>query len=343
MIQLPKEMARIKARVDDMILNQLLPSSSPIKEVDLLYKMMRDYPERPAKGIRPFICVTSCKAFGGKEDDALLTAACIELFQNWILIHDDIEDASEMRRGQPVLHRKYNESLALNTGDALHARMWGYLLRNGNSIGVDRTYKILQEFSTMVNQTTEGQHMELVWVMDGRWDLDEKDYLEMVTKKTAWYTVTSPSRLGAIIAKTPESEMRKLLEFGWKLGVGFQIQDDALNLIGDERKYGKESSDDILEGKRTLMLLRVLKLATRGEREILVRIMKKKRKEKTSENVDYVLSLMRKYKTIEYAQREANRFVDEAIAVMKTIKWKGDAQSVEFFHQAARFLVDRQW
>jgi geranylgeranyl diphosphate synthase type II len=336
-------MSRVKSSVDDIILNQLLPSSSPIKEVDLLYKMMRDYPERPAKGLRPFICVTSCKAFGGKEKEALLTAACIELFQNWILIHDDIEDASEMRRGQPVLHRKYDESLALNTGDALHARMWGYLLRNKDTLGTDRTYKILEEFSTMVNETTEGQHMELVWVVGRRWDLEEKDYLDMVTRKTAWYTVTSPSRLGAIIARTPESEMEKLLEFGWKLGVGFQIQDDSLNLIGDEKKFGKKSSDDILEGKRTLMLLRLLRLSTPNERERLIRIMNKTRKRKTSKDVEYVLSLMRRYKTIEYARQRASRFVDEAIAVMKTLTWKGDAQSVELFHQAARFLVDRQW
>ncbi len=343
MAKLLDEMARVKSSVDDLILNQLLPSSSTVKEVDLLYRMMRDYPERPAKGIRPFICVTSCKAFGGKENDALLTAACVELFQNWILIHDDIEDSSEMRRGQPVLHRKYDQALAINAGDALHARMWGYLLRNKESIGADRSQKILQEFSTMVNQTTEGQHMELVWVLNRRWDLDEKDYLEMVTRKTSWYTVTSPSRLGAIIANTPESEMKKLLEFGWKLGVGFQIQDDVLNLIGDERKYGKKSSDDILEGKRTLMVLRLLKLATRNEKDLLVRIMNKRRKEKTSENVDYVLSLMHKYKTIEYAQQRAKRFADEAIGVMKTLRWRGDSQWAELFHEAARFLVDRQW
>ena len=91
-------------------------------EVDLLYKMMRDYPERGGKGMRPFLCVTSCRAFGGDEDEALLTAASLELFQNWILIHDDIEDGSEMRRGSPALHKKYDWTLALNTGDALHAQ-----------------------------------------------------------------------------------------------------------------------------------------------------------------------------------------------------------------------------
>jgi len=100
------EVGRVKSRVDYVILNQLLPSSSPLKEVDLLYRMMRDYPQRKGKGLRPFFCVSTCKAFGGEESDCLLTAACIELFQNWILIHDDIEDSSELRRGEPTLHRR---------------------------------------------------------------------------------------------------------------------------------------------------------------------------------------------------------------------------------------------
>src|SRR5437899_3052483 len=116
----------------------------------------------------------------------------------------------------------------------------------------------------MVNETTEGQHMELVWVVENKWKLNESDYLEMVSRKTSWYTVTSPCRLGAIVAGAGEGELRKLLEFGTKLGMAFQIQDDALNLVGDAEKYGKESSDDILEGKRTLILLRLIEKAEGG-------------------------------------------------------------------------------
>jgi geranylgeranyl diphosphate synthase type II len=198
MTDLQAEMKRVKSRVDDLILSKLLPESSKVREVDLLYKMMRDYPARPAKGMRPFLCVTACRAVGGTEDSALLTAACIELFQNWILIHDDIEDGSELRN--PALHRKHGEALALNAGDALHARMWGTLLQNRGSLGLERTFYVMEEFSRMVNETTEGQHMELGWVREKRWDLREKDYYEMCTRKTSWYTVASPCRLGAIVA-----------------------------------------------------------------------------------------------------------------------------------------------
>jgi geranylgeranyl diphosphate synthase type II len=211
------EMVRVKSRVDELILEELLPSRSPVREVELLYSMMRDYPARPAKGLRPFFCVATCKAMGGDEDDALLTAASIELFQHWILIHDDVEDQSELRRGQPTLHRKYNMSLAINAGDALHAEMWGSLLGNEKRLGYERTLKIMKEFSTMVNKTTEGQHMELVWVGDGRWDLGEPDYFELCTRKTSWYTIASPCRLGAIVAGASEGDLDRLLQFGLSL------------------------------------------------------------------------------------------------------------------------------
>src|SRR3989454_4686513 len=187
MASLLDEVARVKSRVDDVTLNQLLPPSSPLKEVDLLYRMMRDYPQRKGKGLRPFFCVTTCRALGGEESESLLTAACLELFQNWILIHDDIEDASELRRGSPSLHKKYDWTLALNAGDALHARMWGALLDNQTRLGQAKTLRVMGEFYRMINETTEGQHIELGWVVGKRWNLSEEDYYMMCTKKTSWY------------------------------------------------------------------------------------------------------------------------------------------------------------
>ena len=343
MVDLSREMADVKSRVDKLILEELLPKSSPIHEVDLLYRMMRDYPSRRAKGTRPFMCVTACKAMGGKEGDAMLTAACLEMFQHWILIHDDIEDGSEMRRDQPTLHKLHGEALALNTGDALHARMWGLLAGNRAKLGPEKTLQIISEFSRMVNETTEGQHMELVWVKENNWRLSESDYDEMVMRKTSWYTVASPCRLGAIVAGASESDLEKLLHFGMKLGVGFQIQDDALNLVGDPSKYGKEIGGDILEGKRTVMLLRLLEVARPEERKEVISIMDKPRAAKTPEDVARVLSLMKRYDTIGYAQRRARDLLEEAMPILDSVKMKGDRSSVDNLKAVARYLVERQW
>jgi len=343
MPDLQAEMKRVKTKVDDLILAELLPKSSGVREVDLLYKMMRDYPSRTAKGMRPFLCVTSCRAAGGKEDDALLTAACIELFQNWILIHDDIEDGSELRRGEPALHKKYPESLALNAGDALHAKTWEALLKNQRRLGMRKTLAIMDEFSRMVNETTEGQHMELGWVAGKRWDLKEKDYFEMCVRKTSWYTVASPCRLGAIVAGAPPGVLKDLQEFGVSLGVAFQIQDDSLNLVGDAKKYGKAKSDDILEGKRTLILLHLLAVASQSERDRVVAIMNKDRSAKTSADVAYVLSLIDKYDAIGFARKRAAELLKEALATLRRIRWKGDKGAAAMLTAYARFAVEREW
>ena len=343
MPDLQTEMKRVRSRVDALIMDRLLPRSSGIGEVDLLYTMMRDYPSRQAKGMRPFLCVTACRAAGGSEDDAILTAACIELFQNWILIHDDIEDGSELRRGEPALHRKYPESLALNAGDALHARMWEALLRNDERLGPVKTISVLKEFSRMVNETTEGQHMELGWVTAKRWDLGERDYYEMCRKKTSWYTVASPSRLGAIVAGAGEEVLEELKGFGMALGVAFQIQDDALNLVGDPKKYGKAKSDDILEGKRTLILLHLLEVASRDERDRTIGIMNKGREAKTAEEVSYVLSLVDRYDAVGYARKRAAELLKEALSTLEGIRWAGDRGSADMLASFARFAVEREW
>ena len=343
MADLQVEMKRVKTAVDSLILEELLPKSSPVAEVDLLYRMMRDYPSRPAKGMRPFLCVTACRAAGGDGKDALLTAACIELFQHWILIHDDIEDDSELRRGAPTLHRKYGGPLALNAGDALHARMWGSLSRNREILGPEKTVRIMEEFSRMVNETTEGQHMELAWVARKRWDLKESDYYEMCTKKTSWYTVAGPCRLGAIVAGASEELLEKLKEFGLRLGVAFQIQDDALNLVGDQKKYGKEKSDDILEGKRTLILLHLLGSVGPDEKVKLVSIMSKDRADKTPTEVSYVLSQVEKHDAVGYARKRAVELMKEAVEVLGSISWKGDAEAAALLGLFARFAVEREW
>ncbi|HZW85742.1 MAG TPA: polyprenyl synthetase family protein [Nitrososphaerales archaeon] len=343
MNELQEEMKQVKSRVDDLILGHLLPSSSPIDGVDLLYKMMRDYPSRQAKGMRPFLCVASCRAAGGADEDSLLTSACLELFQNWILIHDDIEDGSELRRGEASLHRKYTEGLALNAGDALHARMWGALLGNRRRLGLPKTFRVMAEFSNMVNETTEGQHMELSWVQGKRWDLKESDYYEMCTKKTSWYTVASPCRLGATVAGASADVLEDLKIFGLKLGVAFQIQDDTLNLVGDQRKYGKAKSDDILEGKRTLILLHLLNNASQSERDKLQSIMNKERASKTSSDVSLVLNLMDKYDAIGFARKRANELMKEAVAVLRDISWTGDKKAAQMLESFARFAVEREW
>jgi geranylgeranyl diphosphate synthase type II len=336
-----QDMARVKNRVDRLILDELLPRSHSVPAIDLLYTMMRDYPERPAKGMRPYLCVTCCKAFGGTEDACLLTAAAIELFQNWILIHDDIEDGSEMRRGSASLHKKYGWTLALNTGDALHARMWESLLRNRSVLGEARTLDIMGEFAQMINETTEGQQMELRWVVENDWGMTEQDYYQMCTKKTSWYTVISPMRLGAFVAGARTEDADSLVEPGKKLGVGFQIHDDVLNLSAGE-KYGKETADDLLEGKRTLILIRLLSEADPQDRERVVEIFSMSREERRP-LMGEILDLINKYDALGYAVARSTELVGDALSMLKGVKWLDGADSEKRVEEIARFAIERDW
>jgi geranylgeranyl diphosphate synthase type II len=336
-----QEMKRVKERVDRLILDDFLPKSHALPEVDLLYRMMRDYPERGGKGMRPFLCVTSCRAFGGDEDEALLTAASLELFQNWILIHDDIEDGSEMRRGSPALHKKYDWTLALNTGDALHARMWHTLLRNRESMGDSRALDVMGEFGQMINETTEGQQMELGWVVTKNWQITESDYYAMCTKKTSWYTAISPMRLGGIAAGADKEKLNPLIEAGTRLGVGFQIHDDVLNLSAG-KKYGKQSADDLLEGKRTLILIKLLASLTKDEKHRFVEIFSMSRAER-KEHLEELLALIEKYRVLNYASERSQELVSQAISMLRKVEWRGDPQAVRWIEDLSTFAVERDW
>ena len=289
-----------KLEVDNYIFNKL-PVKHDIPEIKLLYKMMRDYPSRPGKGLRPSLLMTFNRAFGGDDEKALNTAAALEIFQNWIVIHDDIEDGSDLRRGLPALHVKYGVPLALNAGDALAGKMWDLIYENKNILGDGAAMNVFREFLIMYSKTTEGQHIELGWEKSREWELTANDYFTMCKRKTAWYTCISPSWIGSIIAGAPENLKESFIEFGEDLGVAFQIQDDILNLTGDKEKYGKEIGGDILEGKRTLILIDLLAKCSPDEKTFVVESLDRVREKKDPGIIDDILNLMNKYASIEYA------------------------------------------
>ena len=330
-----------KKLIDDTIIN-FLPKTHSIQEIDLLYNMMRDYPLRPAKGIRSSICLFTCQAFGGQVNDALLTASSLELFQNWILIHDDIEDESELRRGQPVLHRKHTIPLAINAGDSLHGRMWSLLQNNHSLLGADLTLNIIDEFINMLNETTEGQHMELSWSNTNDWDISQDDYFIMCTKKTSWYTCITPFRLGNMIANKHTIDENKFVEFGTNLGIAFQIRDDILNLTADG-KYGKEYAGDLIEGKRTLILIHLLESCNNSDREFIESFFNNNREFREG-NYQQLLDLISKYKSLDYATNICNELSEKALTEFNNIfSDLPDTRARLLLNNITKYMVSRNW
>src|SRR5262249_30612017 len=214
---------------------------------------------RTGKSVRPALCIATCRAFGGDASDALASATAIEMLHNAFLVHDDIEDDSELRRGLPTLHAEHGVPIAINAGDMLTALSVRILRENLPALGPALTDRVYDEFEHMMQESLEGQAMELGWVRDNRRDVTDEDYLRMVLKKTCWYSFIHPCRIGALIGTRDGVDLNRFNRFGSYLGTAFQIQDDLLNLKGDERRYGKEIGGDLLEGKRTLMLLHLLR------------------------------------------------------------------------------------
>src|ERR1700756_5826496 len=240
----------------------VMPDGEPVQ---WLYEPMRDYPSRPGKSLRPALCISAGRAFGANRDDMLGVAVAIELLHNAFLVHDDIADGSEMRRGRPTLAATHGLAAALNAGDPLAIVAGQTLRRATRRLDRDLADLVWGEFDTMAMRTLEGQATEVGWQLDQVEDLIPEDYLRLIMHKTCWYTTIHPLRVGAIVGSRGKAELGPLVRFGFHFGAAFQIRDDLLNLVGDEGMYGKEILGDLYEGKRTLTLVHLLANAQGGD------------------------------------------------------------------------------
>lgn len=288
-----------------------LPKQHVDAELNKFYEYLHDYPSRSGKLIRGQFVLLACEAHGGNWQDALKVAAALELFQNWVLIHDDIEDDSDERRGKPAMHHLLTMPVALNVGDALHVYMWQLL--HHLDMPADAWRKVLFEFETMIHRTAEGQHLDLSWVAQDRFDISEADYLQMVTLKTAYYTVVCPLHLGAFVAEKPVSDVDAA---AIDMGIAFQIRDDVLNLMPDI-SYGKEFAGDLYEAKRTLILAHTFQEASSNEKEELEARLAKSRADKNNDDIEAILAIINKHKSLEYAQSVAEERANRGLTVMK--------------------------
>jgi geranylgeranyl diphosphate synthase type II len=223
-----------------------------------------------------------------------------------MLIHDDIEDESEQRRGKPTMHQSEGIPIAVNVGDTLSLLAMRPLIDNRNLLGPDLSLRILEETERMARESAEGQAFELGWRRDNVIDVAETDYLQMVLKKTCWLTTIHPSRMGTLIGGKGMVDLDQCMKFAFFLGAAFQIQDDLLNLEGDPAAYGKEIGGDIREGKRTLMLIHLLATASEPERDRLHAMLAKSRDDRADEDVSWVRERMDYYGCVDYARQIAH-------------------------------------
>lgn len=200
-------------------------------DVDLYWKVNKEYPERKGKYLRPTLVLLTAQCLNAASNKAINTAAAMQLSEEWLLIHDDIEDKSEERRGKPTLHEIYGQNLAINAGDALNTVMWKMINGLSDKDLADEFYKILM-------RTILGQAVEQIWTDKNITKIDKNDCLFIADGKSGYYSIAGPMRLGAIAANATKSQIDKITEFGLHLGRCFQLVDDILD-IEQDKKEGK--------------------------------------------------------------------------------------------------------
>ena len=309
---------------------------------DWLYRLARSYPTRPGKAIRPALCLATCRAFGGTDHDALAPATAIEMLHNAFLVHDDIADGSEQRRGRPTLPAEHGVGLAVNAGDALAVLANRLLRRHTRSLDRALADRLLDEFDTMALRTLEGQATELGWQRDATPGLGPEDYLALIMHKTCWYTTIHPLRVGALVGGRGTVDLRPMVRFGFHLGAAFQIQDDLLNLTGDEAIYGKEINGDLREGKRTLVLVHLTQHARGHDRTVVDRYLGLRPDQRTPAVVAEIRGLVDDYGSIEFTRAYAAGIAGAAVEAFEdAFADAAPGPDTDFVRALVPYMLDR--
>ncbi len=312
----------------------------------LLEKALIDYslPTEPAKlyepisyiltlggkRLRPAMCLAAAELFGGSVKDALNPALAVELFHNFSLIHDDIMDEADKRRGKPTVHIKWNSNVAILSGDAMLVKAYQELGKVNSSILPDA----LSLFSQTALEVCEGQQMDMDF--EDRNDVSEEEYLEMIKLKTS-VLLASSLKLGAICANAPKEDQLAIYNFGLNIGLAFQIQDDILDAYGDPEKFGKIVGGDIINDKKTLLMLHARKVASTEHLKELDALALNNQEPEAK--VSRVLEIFEELKIKKFAEDKRNYYFEVSLKNLKSLHCSSPIIN-ELEHFAA-YLVHR--
>jgi geranylgeranyl diphosphate synthase type I len=324
--------------VIDQRLRELLDVSEHQRSLQTyLYGILDEFVARGGKRVRPAMAMMACEAVGGDPRRALPSGCAIEFFHAAALIHDDIMDASVLRRDDECVHVTHGIPLAINTGDFALGLVCTIVVRDE---GLDDRTKIavLDAIGEMSARTIEGQALDVGWVRDDVYDLKADDYLFMALGKTGYYSGVSPLKIGALIGGADATQRQALERFGKNAAIAFQIQDDLLNILGDGATIGKDHLSDIVEGKRTLMLIHCLDTAREPDRARLVELLRLGM-DKSPEQVEEIVALLHKYESLDYARELARNLIVESRSYLTAIPESNAKQALAAM---ADFFLERE-
>ncbi len=327
------------SRLVDEELETFLAAADPIPNLHdaSLYALGLDVEDRKQRGkrLRPVLCLLTCESLGGAREQALPFAVASELLHNFLLVHDDIQDGDEVRRGRPSIWARFGEEHGINVGDYLYVKALEAALSSADAgLSQEQVLRLVDLLVDTIRHTGEGQAMDLN--ARTRRDLTEEDYLHIVMEKTGHY-LAAPAVGGAIAAGADESVLKAIQEFGRYLGPVFQIADDTLDLT--QAKGRAERGSDIKEGKRSYLVVYTAGRCTPEERDRLYDILDASREGTKEEEVAWVISLFDRY-----GAAGAARAKGEELLVKATGALRGAPTALEdALNTVAQYSLKREW
>lgn len=306
--------------IQKYLLDPIYPNAYLIPELyaadqKIYWDIVKDYPERQGKYFRPTLLILTAEALGVQKSKVIRTAAAIQLSEDWLLIHDDLQDRSFIRRGKPTLDRTYGKELALNAGDTLQLIMWKMLIDNKNLLDNEKTFTIQDEFFKILKRTVDGQSFEFMWSKEDLRDFTDSDWLFIADTKTAYYTVSAPMRLASLIANIEGEKLDKIDEFSLYLGRTYQLVDDLLDVTNEYKGSGQSVGSDVYDSKKTLLISHLLKNSSKTDNEKIIRILSKSRNKKSKNEVEWIIEMMNTHGSITFIRKQISIYKDKALSI----------------------------
>jgi len=301
-----------------------------------IFEPFWDLLERGGKRWRPALMLMVYEALGGKAEEIAPLAVIPEVIHNGTLAVDDVEDESEFRRGKPCIHRIYGVDIAINMGNTMY--YYPMLVLDWINLPRDKKLAIFEEYIRMMLKLSFGQAMDIAWHRGLVEEIDENQYLQMTLFKTGALAGFA-AKVAAIMADVEEERAEKLRRFAELIAVAFQIQDDILNIVGEEEKYGKEIGGDITEGKRTLMVIHALRNLPEAEAKRLKEILNMRTADK--ELIAEAIDLLKRAGSVDYAKDISKKLAEQAVKVLREAVPESEERNK--LEALANFLITREY
>ena len=310
------------------LIAQTIQSIDWRKKPENLYQPIEYILSQGGKRIRPHLCLMACRMFGGDVQKAIVPAVAFEMLHNFTLIHDDIMDKADLRRGKETVYKKWNTDIAILSGDTLFAKAFEYML----SYQGEGKYDLLNLLTKTSVEICEGQQYDLDF--EQMENVSVQQYLEMIRLKTS-VMLAACLQAGAIVANANKTHQEIIYQFGIKIGLAFQIQDDFLDVYADVEKFGKQVGGDSAENKKTYMLLQLINVIDNQDKQNLDYYMTQNLEKQ--DKYQKVKALYDKYKIGDMAKQIINTYFEEAMDLLKQINI-ADENKKELFDFANKLM-----